>query len=103
MSALKEVEETEDYHEKYYEAMAHSYATSDPAHSGAADAISSYHRVSSYPTLTYNFAHSTTSSYNAEHIKLQINALWKESADAADMKITECMWKAHDGQQPDAE
>ena len=21
----------------------------------------------------------------------------------SDMKITECMWKAHDGQQPDAE
>lgn len=82
MSALKEVEETEGYHEKYYEAMAHSYATSDPAHSGAADAISSYHRVNSYPTLTYNFAHSTTSSYNAEHIKQQINTLWKESADA---------------------
>ena len=82
MKALKEVEETEGYHEKYYEAMAHSYASSDPAHSGAADAISGHFRVGNYPTLTYNFAHTTTSSYNAEHIKQQINALWKESADA---------------------
>lgn len=82
MLALKEVAETGDYHSKYYEAMAHSYASSDPATSTAANAISSYYGVSGYPTLTYNFAYSTSSSYNAEHIKAQIDAQWKESADA---------------------
>lgn len=82
MLALKEVAETGDYHSKYYEAVAHSYASSDPATSAAANAISSYFGVTSYPTLTYNFAYSTSSSYNAEHIKQQIDAQWKESADA---------------------
>lgn len=82
MLALKEVAETGDYHSKYYEAMAHTYASSDPATSAAANAISSHYGVTSYPTLTYNFAYSTTSSYNAEHIKSQIDAQWKESADA---------------------
>ncbi|MBR6630625.1 MAG: Omp28-related outer membrane protein [Alistipes sp.] len=82
MLALKEVSETGDYHSKYYEAMSHSYASSDPATSASANAISSYYGVTSYPTLTYNFAYSTSSSYNAEHIKQQIDAQWKESADA---------------------
>lgn len=82
MLALKAVAETGDYHSKYYEAMAHSYAASDPATSPAANAISSHYGVGNYPTLTYNFAYSTTSSYNAEHIKQQIDAQWKESADA---------------------
>jgi hypothetical protein len=82
MRALKEVAETEGYHEKYYEAMAHSYATTDPAYSGSASAISTYYRVTGYPTLTYNFAYTTQSSFNAEHIKQQIDAQWKESADA---------------------
>lgn len=82
MVALKEVAETGNYHEKYYEAMAHSYASTDPAHSGAADAISTFYRIGSYPTLTYNFEHTTSSDYNAEHIKQQIDILWKEAADA---------------------
>ncbi len=82
MLALKEVSETGDYHSKYYEAMSHSYASSDPATSASANAISSYYGVIEYPTLTYNFAYSTSSSYNAEHIKSQIDAQWKESADA---------------------
>lgn len=82
MLALKEVSETGDYHSKYYEAMSHSYASSDPATSASANAISSYFGVIEYPTLTYNFAYSTSSSYNAEHIKSQIDAQWKESADA---------------------
>ncbi len=82
MLALKEVSETGDYHSKYYEAMSHSYASSDPATSASANAISSYFGVTSYPALTYNFAYSTSSSYNAEHIKSQIDAQWKESADA---------------------
>ncbi len=82
MLALKEVAETGAYHSKYYEATSHSYPSSDPATSAAANAISSYFGVSNYPTLTYNFAYTTTSSYNAEHIKQQIDAQWKESADA---------------------
>ena len=82
MLALKEVSETGDYHSKYHEAMSHSYASSDPATSSAANAVSGYYGVTNYPTLTYNFAYTTTSSYNAEHIKQQIDAQWKESADA---------------------
>lgn len=82
MKALKEVAETGDYHSKYYEAIAHSYNTSDPAYTAAAASITSYYGISGYPTLTYNFAHSVSSSYNAEHIKAQIDALWKEAADA---------------------
>ena len=82
MLALQELAENDDYHSKYYEAVAHSYAASDPATSAAANAISSHYGVTNYPTLTYNFAYSTSSSYNAEHIKQQIDAQWKESADA---------------------
>lgn len=82
MEALKSVEETGDYHSKYYEAMAHSYSNQDPAQSSAAFAVSSYFSVSNYPTLTYNFVYSITSSFNDAHIMQQIDALWKESADA---------------------
>ena len=85
MLALKEVSETGDYHSKYYEAMSHSYAATDPAFSAAAGGVSSFFGglVSGYPSLTYNFLHSRSSSYNPEDIKAQIDALWKESADAA--------------------
>lgn len=83
MMALKEIEEDEKYHGKYYEAMSHSYSQSDPASSSAAFAVSGHFSIKDYPTLTYNFYHSTTSSSNAEHIKNQIDALWKESADAS--------------------
>ena len=82
MKALKEIEESGDFDGKYYEAMSHSYSNTDPAFSGAAATISSHYGLQGYPTLTYNFYHPTSSSYNAEHIKGQINALWKESADA---------------------
>jgi thiol-disulfide isomerase/thioredoxin len=82
MKALKEIEESGDFDGKYYEAMSHSFANTDPAFSGAAASISSHYGLQGYPTLTYNFYHPTSSSYNAEHIKGQINALWKESADA---------------------
>ena len=83
MAALKEVAETGDYHSKYYEAMAHTYSTGDPAYSAAASAVSNHHGISSYPSLTYNFYHDTKSQQNAAHIKGQIDALWKaEGADA---------------------
>lgn len=83
MKALKTVSETGDYHTKYYEAMAHTYSNGDPAFSGAASVVSNHHGVSSYPTLTYNFYHTTQSSYNDAHIMGQIDALWKaEGADA---------------------
>lgn len=83
MLALKEVAESGDFHNKYYEAMAHSYNQTDPALSAAASFVSSHYGVSSYPTVTYNFYHSTSSPQNASHIKSQINALWKaEGADA---------------------
>ena len=83
MKALETVSKTGDYHSKYYEAMAHTYSNGDPAFSGAASVVSNHHGVNSYPTLTYNFYHSTQSSYNDAHIMGQIDALWKaEGADA---------------------
>ena len=83
MKALETVSKTGDYHSKYYEAMAHTYSNGDPAFSGAASVISNHHGVSSYPTLTYNFYHTTQSSYNDAHIMGQIDQLWKaEGADA---------------------
>jgi hypothetical protein len=83
MKALETVSKTGDYHSKYYEAMAHTYSNGDPAFSGAASVVSNHHGVSSYPTLTYNFYHTTQSSYNDAHIMGQIDALWKaEGADA---------------------
>ncbi|MEE1167569.1 MAG: hypothetical protein UHS52_00960, partial [Alistipes sp.] len=83
MMALKTVSETGDYHSKYYEAMAHTYSNGDPAFSGAASVISNHHGVLEYPTLTYNFYHTTKSSYNDAHIMGQIDQLWKaEGADA---------------------
>lgn len=94
MKALKEVAETGDYHSKYHEAMAHTYNTSDPSYSVAAAAVTSYYGVNSYPTLNYNFAYPTSSSYNAEHIKSQIDALWKENADAGIAASTNMAIKA---------
>lgn len=91
MLALKEVLETEaaegevSYHDKFYEAMAHSYTTSDPAFSKAATSVSSHYGVTSYPTVTYNFYYPTSSPQNAAHIKSQIDALWK--AEGADVGI----------------
>ena len=83
MAALKRVSETGDYHSKYYEAMAHTYSNGDPAYSGAASMVSNHFGISSFPSLTYNFHHTTTSSYNDAHIMSQIDALWKaEGADA---------------------
>ena len=83
MTALKEVAETGDYHSKYYEAIAHTYKQTDPASSSAAFAVSGHFNINDYPTLTYNFYHSTQSSYNPEHIKNQIDALWKEYAEVS--------------------
>ena len=83
MKALKTVAETGDYHSKYYEAMAHTYSSSDPAASSAAGGVSSHFGVNQYPTLTYNFYHPTKSSPTASHIMGQINSLWKaQGADA---------------------
>lgn len=82
MQALKEVEEMEGMHEKYYEAMAHTYNIDDPAFSAAAGAIKTYFGIIDYPSLTYNFVYEIQSSYNSNHIAQQINALWKEAADA---------------------
>lgn len=84
MLALKEIaEDTEyDYHSKYYEAMAHSYTATDPAGSSAANAISSYYGVQSYPSLSFNFVYGTFTDRNAELFKTHIKSIWKESADA---------------------
>ena len=89
MLALKEIMETQvsegevSYHDRFCEAMAHSYTTGDNAYSRAAGFISTHYSVTAYPTVTYNFYHSTTSPQNAAHIKGQINSLWKaEGAEA---------------------
>lgn len=82
MAALKEVSETEDYHSKFHEAMAHSYAQTDPATSSTAYSISGFFGVTAYPTLTYNFDKSVVSSTNTEVIKQNIDALWKSEAEA---------------------
>jgi hypothetical protein len=89
MLALKEVMENEaaegqvSFHDKFCEAMAHSYTTGDPAYSKAAALVSSHYGVTAYPTATYNFYHTTTSPQNASHIMGQISSLWKaEGAEA---------------------
>ena len=89
MLALKEVMETEaaegqvSFHDKFCEAMAHSYTTGDPAYSKAAALVSGHYGVTAYPTATYNFYHTTTSPQNASHIMGQISSLWKaEGAEA---------------------
>ena len=85
MAALKTVSETLDYHSKYYEAMSHTYNSSDPAYSSAAQGVSSHYGITGYPTLSYNFRHNRSSSYDATDIMAQIDALWK--ADGAQAGI----------------
>lgn len=85
MTALKEIAETESLHNRYYEAMAHSYSPADPAYSGAAGSISSHYGVNEYPKLTYNFYHTKPSDPNKADIINQIVSLWK--ADGADAGI----------------
>ena len=91
MLALKEIMETQvsegevSYHDRFCEAMAHSYTTGDNAYSKSAAIVSSHYGVTAYPTVTYNFYHTTTSPQNAAHIKGQISSLWK--ANGADAGI----------------
>lgn len=91
MLALKQVAEKEaaegevSYHDKYYEAMAHSYNNQDPAYSQTAGFVSTHYGINAYPNLTYNFYHSVISSSVYDHIVNQIDALWK--ADGADVGI----------------
>lgn len=91
MLALKEIMEEVapegqvSFHDKFSEAMAHSYTTGDNAYSKAAAVVSSHYGVTAFPTVTYNFYHSTSSQQNAAHIKGQISSLWK--ADGADAGI----------------
>lgn len=91
MLALKEIMEEVapegqvSFHDKFCEAMAHSYTTGDNAYSKSAAIVSSHYGVTAYPTVTYNFYHTTTSPQNAAHIKGQISSLWK--ANGADAGI----------------
>jgi hypothetical protein len=78
MNALKEIEETDGYHEKYYEVMCHSYSnniSADKAYSAAAGVISGFFGVNEHPTLTYNFDTSKKSTYN-DNIKGNIDSYW---------------------------
>ena len=87
MKALKNVAETDDYHSKYYEAMAHTYSNGDPAFSGAASAVTNHFGVTGYPALTFNFHHTARADANSgeSFIMGQIDQLWK--ADGADAGI----------------
>ena len=94
MLAIKEIMETQvsegevSYHDRFCEAMAHSYTTGDNAYSKAAAVVSSHYGVTAYPTATYNFYHTTTSPQNAAHIKGQINSLWKANGAEAGIAAT---------------
>lgn len=87
MAAINEVAAMPGYHEKFYEAMAHTYNTDDPAYSHAAEIVKSHYRslINGYPTTTFNFYHPTPASYYADDVKSQIDALWK--ADGADAGV----------------
>lgn len=88
MTALKEVAEDEaGYHNKYYEAIAHSFNANDPAGSDAANAVSSHFRPSGYPTVTLNFHNNIAIGWEGatDAIKAQIDNLWK--ADGANAGI----------------
>ncbi|MBR2367518.1 MAG: Omp28-related outer membrane protein [Alistipes sp.] len=92
MQALKDVSETGDYHSKYYEAMSHTYNTSDPAWSKAADAVTAnYPTGGSYPSLTYNFRHTHVSKQDATDIMQQIDALWSADGAAAGIAASSCV------------
>ena len=85
MNALKEIEETDGYHEKYYEVMCHSYSnniSADKAYSAAAGVISGFFGVNEHPTLTYNFDTSKKSTYN-DNIKGNIDSYWGAMAGDA--------------------
>lgn len=78
MMILKDIEQTEGYHEKYHEVMCHSYSnniSADAAYSQSASVISNYFGVIEHPTLTYNFDSSKKSSYN-DNIKANIDSYW---------------------------
>lgn len=91
MMKLQELAELEGYHEKYYEAMSHSYSqniTADLAYSPAAGVISAFFGVREHPKLTYNFDNTKQSSYN-DDIKGNVDKYWsEEGADAGIAAIT---------------
>ena len=84
MDALKEVSESGDYHSKYYEAMSHTYNSSDPAWTKAAESVTSnFATGGNYPSLTYNFRHTHVSRQDATDIMQQIDALWSSEGGVA--------------------
>lgn len=88
MKELREVEADENYHNKFYEAMSHTYNSDDPSWSRSAEVVTSHYGslVAGYPSLTFNFYYPRTADRSASDIKAQIDALWK--ADGADAGIT---------------
>ena len=88
MAAIKEVVNNNAYHDKFYEAMSHSYNSDDPAWSRAAEVIKMHYHslIEGYPTATFNFYHPIPAGYYASDIKSQIDALWK--AEGADVGVT---------------
>lgn len=91
MEALREVAAPEGYHDKFYEAMSHTYNNDDPSWSRSAEVVTAHYGalVSGYPSLTFNFYHPASASYYATDIKSQIDALWKaDGADAGVMAAT---------------
>ncbi|MBR3826819.1 MAG: Omp28-related outer membrane protein [Alistipes sp.] len=87
MAALRKVAADDNYHDKFYEAMAHTYNSDDPSWSRSAEVVTSHYGslINGYPSLTFNFYHPIPGERNDKSIKLQIDALWK--ADGADAGV----------------
>lgn len=91
MAALREVVADNTYHDKFYEAMAHTFNNDDPSWSRSAEVVTTHYGalIAGYPSLTFNFYHHVAGDRNAKSIKTQIDALWKaEGADAGVMAAT---------------
>lgn len=88
MKELRVVEADENYHNKFYEAMSHTYNSDDPSWSRSAEVVTSHYGslVAGYPSLTFNFYYPRTADRSASDIMAQIDALWK--AEGADAGIT---------------
>lgn len=87
MAALREVAADDNYHNKFYEAMSHTYNSDDPSWSRSAEVVTAHYGslVSGYPALTFNFYYPRSADRSASDIKAQIDALW--SAEGADAGI----------------
>lgn len=83
MSSLKALAEDDSYTAKYQHVAAHSYNSSDPAYSKAAENLSQAFCSGYYPELTFNLTkESTGTSLAVDVIKSHIDDLHQDAADA---------------------